>query len=107
MRHGIFDGMFGGTAIMLVVMFVYLVPTLIAAARHTQNRIAILNLNFLLGWTLIGSVVALFWSLSRDAAIERLPAHIGSTNVGRIEFDELGTPKLESLTIPSQGRRTT
>jgi hypothetical protein len=60
----------------LVLMFVYLVPTFIAAARHTQNAIKILNLNLLLGWTLPGWVVALFWSLSRDAAIvtESVPA---------------------------------
>ena len=80
MLLGIFDGMLGGTVIMLVLMFLYLVPTLIAAARHTQNRIAIFNLNLLLGWTLIGWVVALFWSLSRDAAIatSSVPAAVQS-----------------------------
>jgi hypothetical protein len=78
MLLGIFDGMIGGIAIMLVLMFVYLVPTLIAAARHTENRIAIFNLNLLLGWTLIGWVVALVWSLSRDAAIvtQSVPAAV-------------------------------
>ncbi len=65
---GIFDGMLGGTVIMMVLMLVYLLPTLIAAARRTQNRIAILSLNLLLGWTLIGWVVALVWSLSRVTA---------------------------------------
>jgi hypothetical protein len=69
MLLGIFDGMLGGTVIMLVLMFLYLVPTLIAAARYRHNRIVIFNLNLLLGWTLIGWVVVLFWSLSRDAAI--------------------------------------
>jgi Superinfection immunity protein len=69
MLLGIFDGILGGTVIILVIMFLYLVPTLIAAARHRQNRIVIFNLNLLLGWTLIGWVVALVWSLSRDAAI--------------------------------------
>jgi hypothetical protein len=69
MLLGIFDGMIGGTAIMLGLLFVYLVPTLIAAARGTQNRIAILNLNLLLGWTLIGWVIALVWSLSGEASL--------------------------------------
>jgi hypothetical protein len=69
MLLGIFHGMLGGIVITLALMFVYLLPTFIAAARHTQNRIAIFNLNLLLGWTLIGWVIALFWSLSRDAAI--------------------------------------
>ena len=69
MLLGIFHGMLGGTVNILVLMFLYLVPTLIAAARHRQNRIAICNLNLLLGWTLIGWIVAIVWSLSRDAAI--------------------------------------
>jgi Superinfection immunity protein len=69
MLLGIFDGILGGTVIILVIMFLYLVPTLIAAARHRQNRIVIFNLNLLLGWTLIAWVVALVWSLSSDAAI--------------------------------------
>ena len=69
MLLGIFHGMLGGTLIILVLMFLYLVPTFIAAARHTQNRIMIFNVNLLIGWTLIGWIVALVWSLSRDAAI--------------------------------------
>jgi Superinfection immunity protein len=69
MLLGIFHGMIGGTFIILVLMFLYLVPTFIAAARHRQNRIMIFNVNLLLGWTLIGWIVALVWSLSRDAAI--------------------------------------
>ena len=69
MLLGIFRGMLGGTFIILVLMFLYLVPTFIAAARHRQNRIMIFNVNLLIGWTLIGWIVALVWSLSRDAAI--------------------------------------
>jgi hypothetical protein len=71
---GIFDGMLGGTVIVLVLTFLYLVPTFIAAARHRQNRIMIFNVNLLIGWTLIGRVVALFWSLSRDTATVTPPA---------------------------------
>ena len=69
MLLGIFHGMIGGTFIILVLMFLYLVPTFIAAARHRQNRIMIFNVNLLIGWTLIGWVVALVWSLARDGAI--------------------------------------
>jgi hypothetical protein len=69
MLLGIFHGMIGGTFIILVLMFLYLVPTFIAAARHRQNRIMIFNVNLLIGWTLIGWIVALVWSLSRDAVI--------------------------------------
>jgi len=44
----------------------YFVPTIIAFARKKSNRGAILVLNFILGWSLIGWVVSLVWSLSND-----------------------------------------
>ena len=46
MLLGIFDGMLGGTVIMLVLMFLYLLPTLIAAARHTQIELRFLTSTF-------------------------------------------------------------
>ena len=46
----------------------YFLPTIIANGNHKRNAGAILALNLLLGWTLIGWVVALVWSLTSDAA---------------------------------------
>jgi len=42
----------------------YFVPTVIAFVRDHHSRIAILVLNILLGWTFIGWVIALVWSLT-------------------------------------------
>jgi len=39
-----------------------LTPSLVAGARHHHNGLAIFMLNLLLGWTVIGWVVALIWA---------------------------------------------
>ncbi|MBW5800058.1 superinfection immunity protein [Halomonas elongata] len=53
----------------LLVIAAYMLPTLVAALRKKRNTLAIGALNVLLGWTFIGWVVALVWSLAseRDA----------------------------------------
>lgn len=48
----------------IVVLFFYLVPAVIAACRRHSNAGAILALNLLTGWTLIGWIVALVWSFT-------------------------------------------
>ncbi|MGH6670434.1 MAG: superinfection immunity protein [Xanthobacteraceae bacterium] len=49
---------------LLVLMFFAFVPSVIAFVRHHHNRYAILVLNVLLGWTVIGWAMALVWSLT-------------------------------------------
>jgi hypothetical protein len=44
----------------------YLLPAIIAFARSKRDAGAILVLNFLLGWTAIGWVIALVWALKQD-----------------------------------------
>lgn len=44
----------------------YMLPTIIAIARHKQNVFGIGLLNFFLGWSLVGWIVALVWALSAD-----------------------------------------
>ena len=46
----------------VALLAVYLIPSLVAGARHHHNGLAIFMLNFLLGWTAIGWVVALIWA---------------------------------------------
>lgn len=48
------------------VLCLYLLPSLVAAARQHRNGGAIGALNILLGWTILGWVVALVWSLTDD-----------------------------------------
>lgn len=44
----------------------YFAPTISACAEKKRNAVAIFALNLLLGWTLIGWVVAMVWSLCKD-----------------------------------------
>jgi Superinfection immunity protein len=58
-----------GIGLLLVLLFVpYWLPTIIAFVRHQPSRGGILALNLFLGWTFIGWVLALVWSLSDNSA---------------------------------------
>ncbi len=44
----------------------YFLPSIIALARSKRNIVAIFLLNLLLGWSVIGWVVALVWAVKVD-----------------------------------------
>jgi hypothetical protein len=44
----------------------YFLPSIVALARSKRDIGAILLLNFFLGWTMIGWVVALVWAAKTD-----------------------------------------
>jgi ABC-type transport system involved in cytochrome c biogenesis permease component len=48
----------------LTSLFLYFTPSLVAAMRRHPNAVAIMALNFFLGWTVLGWVGALVWSLT-------------------------------------------
>jgi ABC-type transport system involved in cytochrome c biogenesis permease component len=50
---------------LVVLLGIYLLPTWIAFGQKHHNRGAILALNLLLGWTLLGWIGALVWSLTK------------------------------------------
>ena len=52
------------TLILAVLFLPYFAPTVIALVRSHHQRWAILALNLFLGWTFIGWVIALVWSLT-------------------------------------------
>ena len=52
----------------LIIIFIfglYLLPSLISFIRWNKNWLAVFLLNLFLGWTGIGWVVALVWSVIR------------------------------------------
>jgi Superinfection immunity protein len=51
----------GGAAVFLVIIGIgaYSLPTIVAVARKVTNQGSVAVINFFLGWTLIGWVVAL------------------------------------------------
>jgi Superinfection immunity protein len=44
----------------------YFLPSIIALARSKRDIVGIVLLNFFLGWTIIGWVVALVWAVKTD-----------------------------------------
>jgi hypothetical protein len=44
----------------------YFLPSIIAFARSKRDISGIILLNFLLGWTVIGWVIALVWAVKTD-----------------------------------------
>lgn len=50
--------------LLALMVALYFVPTIIASMRNHTNAVAITALNLLLGWTLLGWVAALVWSLT-------------------------------------------
>ena len=53
-----------GFPIGILGLAVYFLPIIIAAVRHSKSIIGIILLNVLAGWTFIGWIIALIWSLT-------------------------------------------
>lgn len=64
------DGTAAGPIVTLLLITAgvcfYFLPAIVAATRKKRSAGAIFALNFFLGWTFIGWVVALVWALSAD-----------------------------------------
>lgn len=47
----------------------YFLPTVIALLREKRDKLSIFLLNFFLGWSVIGWVIALVWALKTDQVV--------------------------------------
>lgn len=54
--------------LLIFVAGIYFFPTFVASRRRHNNTVAIGVLNLLLGWTVLGWIIALVWSLTADTA---------------------------------------
>jgi len=52
--------------IILATLVGYSIPSIIAVQDKKRNRAAIIALDLLAGWTLVGWIVALVWALTKD-----------------------------------------
>jgi len=48
----------------LILLMLYLLPGCIAISKHRSNASAIMALNIILGWTVLGWVGALIWAMT-------------------------------------------
>lgn len=54
-----------------LLAILYFLPSIVSALRKKSNTAAIFILNLLLGWTLIGWVVALVWAFTTDGSSKK------------------------------------
>jgi len=54
--------------IIIATLVGYSIPSIIAVQDKKRNRSAIIALNMLAGWTLVGWIVALVWALTKEKA---------------------------------------
>ena len=57
---------------LLVILGFYFLPTIAAIIRKCKRDAAILVLNLLLGWTIIGWIGALIWALADNVKTEEI-----------------------------------
>lgn len=60
-------------ATQVLIILVYLVPTMVAQRYQHPKQPAILLLNVALGWTIVGWVIALIWALNANSAPRTRP----------------------------------
>jgi hypothetical protein len=61
------DGSWQGSgAFLLILLALYLLPTIIASSKKRRQVNAICVLNLLLGWTVLGWIGALVWAMVED-----------------------------------------
>ncbi|MCZ6556378.1 MAG: superinfection immunity protein [SAR324 cluster bacterium] len=63
-------GVFLGIIFLVGAALIYFVPAMIAWFRQHQSFAAVLMLNALLGWTVVGWIAILLWALSGPGAAE-------------------------------------
>lgn len=53
----------------ILFLVLYFLPTIIAFNKSKRNKDAIFALNFFLGFTIIGWIISLVWSLTQDGIV--------------------------------------
>lgn len=79
------------TGYLVIFLFFYFMPTLVAVCRRHHNSGAIFLLNLLLGWTMLGWLIALIWS--------------ATATQGRLSRIELAWPRQAATAGPWTYRR--
>lgn len=55
-----------GLIALFIILAVYFLPSIIASHKKHRNAEAISILNLLLGWTILGWIIALVWALMKE-----------------------------------------
>ena len=58
--------------LLILIVAIYMLPTLIANARDHPRRRQITVVNILFGWTLIGWLIAFFWAAMGPVPVDEM-----------------------------------
>jgi hypothetical protein len=61
---------------LLCLFAMYWLPTIIAIVRRTPSALGVAVINFFLGWTIIGWIVALVMALAAPPATQRVTVYV-------------------------------
>jgi RsiW-degrading membrane proteinase PrsW (M82 family) len=79
----------GAGVLVAILLIIYLLPSFIAYSRRHPSCHAILALNLLLGWTLLGWVVSIVWALkSYKSNVQVVLANPNQINVASPSSDQ-------------------
>lgn len=81
--------------LMFIAALLYFIPSVIGILRKHHNLIGLMALNILLGWTVIGWVGALIWSLLRSNKGQTIIVHGKSDDRQESKYEML--ERLNSL----------
>lgn len=84
----------------IFLLFLYFIPSFVAFNRKHQSKLAILALNIFLGWTFIGWVISLVWSLSGTTGNTDSIKH--NTNNIALEIEQLAALKEKGIITESE-----
>lgn len=90
-------GKFFAIMLITVVIAIYFIPTFVARGREHKNATSITVLNLLLGWSIVGWVIALVWAYSAqpEARLSDTKA-AEDESVRPVDTDTEKAPKLKS-----------
>jgi len=84
------------TELGIVVLAVYFIPAIIASMRKHHQTMAITLTNVLLGWTVIGWIVALIWSVS---AVQQSVTAPAPTPLQDVPLGQIGRRLLITIAV--------
>lgn len=84
-------------ALFLVILcgFVYFLPSIVGYSKRNASAIVVLNL--LLGWTLIGWVVALVWACTSDPPLQTPSVYLKTSDANKQTSSVDQLTKLKAL----------
>ncbi len=67
---------FAVLTILSILFVMYWLPTIVAILRRTPSALGVATINFFLGWTVIGWIIALIMALAAAPATQRVTVYV-------------------------------